>query len=398
MRSPRSATPTRTASAAEHDDERAGARECPPDRELDPVGEVADELSGAARECRGDVALAARQRVQRDECERHGEDRRRDCRHRARGQPDVVQAQCEHGEPGREHEQTAAVGAEAVAPDGDECEAGHRQGCPAEQRRAEQRGHEEHRPEQVVDPVEAARLGGAERRERHRLRVEAERHEVRGQDRRAGGPEGEQHHRGNRSEGEPRETGAGWPPAPRAARGERVAGARRRARTSAAARRSVSGRRSASLRSIRSSSRSRAATGSRRRSRAQPPRRHVRDRDEAVDAGRVGGEQALGAEQGDRVAAVVVATALGRQGDEDHGTARRVQLDQVLSFGDAAEQVVLQISAQESRERARACHLGTGARDEPPERCFVRVPLELERRHDAHAGAGGSGGEEQRQH
>ena len=62
----------------------------------------------------------------------------------------------------------------------------------SEQRRAEQRGEEQERLEQVRDAVEAPRLGRPERRERHGLRVEAERQEIRAEDRSAGDAERQQ--------------------------------------------------------------------------------------------------------------------------------------------------------------------------------------------------------------
>ena len=76
----------------------------------------------------------------------------------------------------------------------------------------------------------------------------------------------------------------------------------------------------------------------------------------------------------------------GRQADEDDGAARPVELDQRRPGRDAAEQVVLELAADERGERALAGHLGPGAGNEQPDRGPIRVARRIERRHDPHLG------------
>ena len=104
-----------------------------------------------------------------------------------------------------EDDQAAAVCAEAIATDRHEGECGDADPGAPEQSSPDDRRREQHRLEQVVDPVVAPRLRRPERRERHGLGIEPHRDEVRRQDGRAG--EAEREHEDGHSGGE-REDGA----------------------------------------------------------------------------------------------------------------------------------------------------------------------------------------------
>ena len=89
-------------------------------------------------------------------------------RRRERGDPrgrqaEPAEAHGQHRVADQEHDEAAAVGAEPVAADRDERQDGDRDAAGAEERGADEGGHEQQRLEQVVDPVEAAGLGRAER-------------------------------------------------------------------------------------------------------------------------------------------------------------------------------------------------------------------------------------------
>ena len=83
----------------------------------------------------------------------------------------------------------------------------------------------------------------------------------------------------------------------------------------------------------------------------QPAGGDVRDRDEAVDPGGVGGEQPALAQKGDRIAPVVLATPRRRQRDENRRACRGAELDPGLAGRDPAKEVVLELSPQERGER-----------------------------------------------
>ncbi len=109
------------------------------------------------------MARSSEQRVEPDERDS------RDCHcGTENGEPRGREAHTAHPQqqrpvPREQHEQTAAVRAEAVAADGYECDGGDGDSRPAKQRRAEQRGEEEPGGEQVREAVEAPGLRRAER-------------------------------------------------------------------------------------------------------------------------------------------------------------------------------------------------------------------------------------------
>ena len=227
-------------------------------------------------------------------------------------EPAPAQAQDEHEVGGAEHDEPAAVGAEAVPADRHERERGDRDPGTPEQGGADERRDEQHRLEQVVDAVEAARLGWAERRQRHRLGIDSHRHEVGGQDRGAGETEREEHGRDARGErdhgvepevrGQHDEQGAEGQSRPDKREHDQQDCDRDRQRQAQAvvAVDAVVERLERGCRIVALDD-------------AQAAGRDVGDRDEAVDPRRVRREQAALAEQRDRVATVVLAPPGRRQ-------------------------------------------------------------------------------------
>ena len=199
---------------------RPEAGEAPSNGDLEPVGDVSENGGRAVAERLGDVAGAAERGIEPDERHAERDDARR-CECDMDGAKSrTVRIRDQRRVPREQHEEPAAVRAEAVARDGDERERADGDPDPAEEPRAEQGRYEQHRLEQVRDAVEAAGLRGAERRERDRLRVEPEREEVGREDRGAGDaereergrdaeqrddpPAGEPEVRGERKEDDPR--------------------------------------------------------------------------------------------------------------------------------------------------------------------------------------------------
>ena len=278
-------SPTRTTATA------PGARGGAADGELEPVGEVAGERAGAVSERARDVAVAARRGVDADEDERERDRGRRERADPRGRQAESAQAHGQHGVADQEHDETAAVGAEPVAADRDERQDGDRDAAGAEERGADEGGHEQQRLEEVVDPVEAARLRRAERRERDRLRIESQREEVGREDR--GAREPERQHDGCHP-GRDREHGL--EPEVRGERDEDRPEREHRPHEGEHEhdRREQDGQRQAAAvvaldPLVEPLERGDGVVCGHR---TQPPGRDVRDRDEAVDPGRARGEQA----------------------------------------------------------------------------------------------------------
>ena len=132
----------------------AEARGSSSHRQLDAVGDVARERDRTVADGVGDVTGAPGCGVDGKEQERECDGSRDNCGGELRSRSAVPEAQDEHQVRGGEHDDAAAVGAEAGAADGDERQGADGDSGASEQRRADERRHEQHRLEQVVDPVE----------------------------------------------------------------------------------------------------------------------------------------------------------------------------------------------------------------------------------------------------
>ena len=306
------------------------------------------------------------------------------------------EAQDEHEVGGGEHDDPAAVGAEAGAADRHERQGGDGDSGAPEQRCAHERRHEQHRLEQVVDAVEPARLRWTEGRERDGLGVQPHRDEIRGEERRAGQPEGE-HNRG--------EAGCN--------RDRRVEPQVRGERDQDGAECELRSHERQSDQQCGQSDRQRQAQAVVpvdpvverleclhrvvARDDLQTTGRDVRDRDEPVDPRRVGREETALAEHGDRIARVVLAPTRRRQRDENLRPGLGAELDQGPTGGDPTEEVVLELSPQESSERRFARHGRSCAGHKQPDGGPVRVVSRIERRDDSHSCLRGSGHGEREQ-
>ena len=182
---------------------RADRGECPPGRQLEPVGDVTQNGTRSFAHGVRDVTRPARDGVEpyEDDRRRDGRDGNRRCPTRV--ETDATPADEERCVRRQEHEQPAAVRAEAAPRDRDQGDPCDRRPGAAEKRRSEDRRDEEHRLQQVGDAVEAPCLRGAERGQRDGLGVEAEDQQVGGQDGGAGEPERQDHRRRGDERDEP---------------------------------------------------------------------------------------------------------------------------------------------------------------------------------------------------
>ena len=104
------------------------------------------------------MAGAPGRRIDCEQQEREGDGARRNRGDQLRSRSAASEAQEEDEVGGGEHDDPAAVGAEAGAADRHESEGGDGDSSAPEPSRADERRHQQHRLEQVVHPVEPARL------------------------------------------------------------------------------------------------------------------------------------------------------------------------------------------------------------------------------------------------
>ena len=351
-------------------------RERPARGELEAVAEVREHCARPVADRVRHVARPAERRVEPDERDAGDDDARRPratTRRASTRVPSTRRASVAYAAsrtsrpPPSAPNRLPATATSASARDGDP-EA-------SEQGRAEQRGEEQERLEQVRDAVEAPRLGRPERRERDGLRVEAER---RGDTRRGS------RRRRARAAAPPRPGRRARRPTSRRARGSR----RARARITRGARRGAKSGRDVGDRTDEDAQRQpdpvvaldpllRAARGHRRGrptgDHLEPPARDVGEGDEPVDPRRVGGEEPARPRRRPRSG-----SDRSRSGRAAGGrrACRAAGLRRARCSGSdgrsAAEQRALHLAGQQRVERAFARDGRAGAGNGEPDRARGR--------------------------